>query len=252
MIHPRPQVIALVLLSLWVVWLPRPSDAGEIKISPIRVDLSAAKPIGVLTVANPSDEPILLHLRLKQWSHRHGPDQFQDSRDVLLNPMIFELDPGEEQVVRIGLTHPLREERESSFRLFIQEVPDSSQPKTQNVATQLKVSLPVFVAPRDPVPPDLDWRLIRRSATELALRVVNRGNLHGEIYSIAVLQSNGEPFAFVDQRSYVLPGQSREWVLPAGSVTEEDLLTLTANMREGGVETVLRLGTPSAIEEALR
>jgi P pilus assembly chaperone PapD len=37
---------------------------------------------------------------LKQWSHRDGPDEFQDSRDVLLNPMIFELDPGAEQIVR--------------------------------------------------------------------------------------------------------------------------------------------------------
>jgi len=252
MIPPRPQVFALILLGLWVGWLPGSSDAGEIKISPIRVELSAAEPVGVVNIANPSDEPILLHLRLKQWSHRDGPDEFQDSRDVLLNPMIFELDPGEDQVVRIGLTHPLREERESSFRLFIQEVPDSSQPKQQNVATQLKISLPLFVAPREPVPANLVWRLIRRSATELALRVRNEGNLHGEILSIAVQRSDGQPFAFVDQRTYVLPGQGREWVLPAGSVTEKDLLTLTASTRQGSVESALRLGTPSAIEEALR
>ena len=252
MILPRPQVIALILFGLWVGWLPGSSAAGEIKISPIRVDLSAAKPVGVVTVANPSAEPILLHLRLKQWSHHDGPDAFQDSRHVLLNPMIFELEPGAQQVVRIGLTHPLREERESSFRLFIREVPDSSKPKQQNVATQLNISLPIFVAPRDPVPPDLVWRLVRRSATELALRVQNEGNLHGEVYSISVLRSDGEPFAFVDQRSYVLPGQGREWLLPAGSVTEEDLLTLTADTRQGRVETALRLGTPSAIEEALR
>ena len=94
--------------------------------------------------------------------------------------------------------------------------------------------------------------LCRRSATELALRVRNEGNLHGEVFSIAVLQSDGEPFAFVDQRTYVLPGQGREWMLPAGSVTEEDLLTLTASTREGRVEAALRLVAPSAIEEALR
>jgi len=252
MTRPRPQVIALILLGLWGAWLPRPSEAGQIKLSPIRIDLSAASPVGVVTVGNPSGEPILLHLRLKAWSHRNGTDEFQDSRDVLLNPMIFELGPGEDQVVRIGLTHPLRGERESSFRLFIQEVPDRASRKQQNIATQLRVSLPLFVAPKDPVPPDLAWRLVPRSPTELALLVENRGNLHAEVFSIAVLRPNGEPVTAIDQRVYVLPGQGREWVVPGGTITKEDLLTLTANTRQGRVETALRLGSPSPIEEALR
>ena len=88
MIRPGPQVIALILLGLWAAWLPSPSNAGQIKISPIRVELSAASPVGVVTIGNPSSEQTLLHLRLKAWSHRDGTDAFSDTRDILLNPMI--------------------------------------------------------------------------------------------------------------------------------------------------------------------
>ncbi|MDH3474833.1 MAG: fimbria/pilus periplasmic chaperone [Rhodospirillales bacterium] len=253
MISMKPRAIAIFLLGLCAALPPGPGTAAELKISPLRLTLGTENPIDVVTVANPGSEPVLLQVRLRAWSHPDGQDRFEDSRDVLANPTVFELEPGQQQVVRVGLTRPLSGTRELSYRIFIQQLPRQDAEKSRQVSTLLTLALPLFVAPRDSLPPNLAWRVEPRSATEIAVQVENRGNTHAEVSSLALSRQGGEQVAAFDRRIYVLPGQRRELVLPGGALGVAERLTLTASTgRDGRIETALRVGTVAPVEEALR
>lgn len=248
----KTSLIALILLGVLALLPPRSVDAGQFKISPVRLDLSADRPIGVLTVSNPSAEPLLLHLNVRAWDHASGSDRFLDTRDLLLNPMIFELGPGRQQLVRIGLMRPSGSEREQAYRLFIREVPQLARQRKRQITTVLHVSLPVFVAPREAGAPDLIWRLERSGADGLALWVENRGNLHSEVFSIALHGQGREPPVAIDRKIYVLPGQSRRLDVPDHLAKPGEPVTLTAESRNGPLQTAVRLGKSPAVEGALR
>lgn len=244
------QRLSLILLCLAALWPPDAVEAGQLKVSPIRVELDADRPLGVITVGNPSDQPVLLHLRISEWNHLGGHDVFSDTRDVLLNPMIFELQPQQEQLVRIGLIRPNTSQRERAFRLFVQEVPAGPAVQKRRIATYLKISLPVFLAPAKPDVPILTWHLEPKSAEELVLRVENQGNQHAEIDSVSLLRPNGKPVAAIDRRTYVLAGQQRKWTIPADGFDHREFLTLTAASDRGTVRTALKLGRSGPVEEA--
>lgn len=249
----KTRAIFVLLLGLGVLWAPRPGDAAELKISPVRVELGADRPVEVVTVGNPGMEPVLLQVRLRHWSHPDGKDLFADSRDVVVNPMVFELQPGEQQVVRVGLARPMVSAKELAYRLFVEQLPGSRGPNEgRGIATLLTLALPLFVAPREILPPDLAWRLEPKSATEVAVQIENKGNLHAEVSSIALSRQNGEQIASIDRRIYVLPGQRREVIVPVGSLNFAERLTLTAESKRGRIETALRFGRAAPVEEALR
>ena len=252
MMGTRTSLIVLILAGVLAAPPLRSADAGEFKISPIRVDLSVDRPIGVLNVSNPSAEPLLLHLEVQAWDHVAGSDRYMDTRDVLLNPMIFELEPGQQQLVRIGLTRPASSERELAYRVFIREVPQRARQKKRQITTVLHVSLPVFVSPRKAGAPDLIWRLEQAGATGLALWVENRGGLHAKVLSIALRRPNGEPLAAIDRQIYVLPGQSRRLDIPGHLTDPDEPVTLTAESRDGPLRSALRLVKNATVEGALR
>lgn len=250
--HGSPNLILAIWASLVLASSVVPAQAGQLKVSPIQVNLAADRPIGVLTIANPGADPMLLHLTLMEWSHRDGTDRFADTREVLLNPPIFELQPGERQVVRIGLTRPTEAPAEQAYRIFIREVPETLARRSEQISTLLNISLPVFVAPVNPVPPDLAWRFDPKSADGAVLRVENRGTVHAEVSSIALLGASRQPLAEIDRRFYVLPGQSRHWVLPEAQTAEGQRLTVTAATRQGRIQAALSGSGGVPIEEAQR
>lgn len=248
----KTRAIFLLLLSLGILWLPLPGNAAQLKITPVRVELGVDRPVEVVTVANPGKEPMLVQVRLRQWSHPLGQDVYADSRDVVVNPMVFELQPGEQQVVRVGLTRPMTAERELSYRLFVQQLPNQAAVGPRQINTLLSLALPLFVVPQEILPPDLAWRVEPKSATEVAVQIENKGNLHAEISSIALSRQNGEQVASIDRRIYVLPGQRREVVVPVGSLNFAERLTLTADSKRGSIKTALRFGKVAPVEEAFR
>lgn len=252
MIGRRARLLALVLLGLAAAWPPGPGLAAQLKVSPIRLILGPDNPVTVLTLGNSDSKPVLLHLSLKAWSHPNGEDRYLDTGDALVNPMIFELQPGEQQLVRVGLARPMPLERELSYRLFVRQVPKETQHTKRRITTLLNLSLPLFVEPAEALPPDLAWRVAPHSAGKVAVQVENKGNLHAVVSSIALNRQNGEQVASFDRRIYVLPGQRRELVVPSDQVGVAERLTLIAVSKRGRVETALRFGTVSPVEEALR
>ena len=109
--------IVLALLAAAV------SAQNSFTVTPLRVDLSAKAPAAVIDVINTSAGALTLQMQQRAWVQNEGRDAQAETRDLILSPAIFTLQPGEKQVVRIALRGAPDAQRERAYRVFVSEVP---------------------------------------------------------------------------------------------------------------------------------
>jgi len=180
----RPGFTRLAPLLLLVP--AQASPAAQLKVAPVRVDLGAETRVAVVQIENLSDEPTRISLRVFAWQQDQGEDELAPTRDILVNPGMFELPPKSRQLARIGMQVPAGI-REGSYRFLVEEVPTGPNPNPGQIRTLLRISLPVFIgAPKAQA--RVRWRALSTGA--------------------------GEPIPARDQMLYLLAGATRDIVLP--------------------------------------
>lgn len=199
--------LRLPITGLVAALLAVPSQAFQVR--PVRVDLGARQPAAQLVVSNPTDRPLLLQAQVWSWSQNGTQEQLEPASDLIVNPPIFELAPGAQQVVRVGLRQPLPAGRELSWRLWLSQVATPASPADGGVQMLLRVSLPVF-ALGDAVPaPAPRWQ---RHDAGASVALVNDGGRHVHVRTLR-LQSDGGPSHELGP-CYALPGGVCRWALP--------------------------------------
>lgn len=192
------------------------AKAGSFQVNPVRVTLSANQPIGSLTVSNTGTEAAVVQLELVSWSQHEGRDVYTPARDLLATPPIFTVPAGGSQVVRIGLRRLPDDQRELTYRLFLQEVPAPVTPAFQGLQVALRIGVPVFVLPAVETKPAVAWRAIRTRDGQLKLMATNQGSAHVQVaqYTLSFDQSTERHTQQV--ATYVLMGESRNWLIQGG------------------------------------
>ncbi|HLH30401.1 MAG TPA: fimbria/pilus periplasmic chaperone, partial [Terriglobia bacterium] len=152
-------------------------------------------------------------VHVARWTMRGEDFKYIETDQFIVNPPVFTLQPGQKQLVRLSLRSEAGVEIEGSYRLILEEVPKSIQPGA--IAMLLKVSIPVFVLPAQPVMPHLIWQASYNSTGDLKLSVRNDGTAHDRISSVAIQPGNGPAGAAVPTTisGYLLPGDSRDFVI---------------------------------------
>ena len=207
---------------------------GSFQVNPVRVTLSAGQPVGALTVRNNGSEAAVVQLEVVDWTQQDGKDVYGASREVLATPPIFTVKPGASQVVRVGLRRSPDEQRELSYRLFLQEVPQPSLPRAQGLQMALRIGVPVFVLPAAPTMPVLVWHATRTADGQLKLTAANQGSAHIQVTQFTV-SFPGAKGPVQQVGAYVLVGQSRDWLV-AGEAPTGSLLHLTAQTDAGDLQ----------------
>ena len=193
-------------------------SAASIGVSPVRATLSADQSMGALTVRNSGTEPMSVQLEVMNWSQQEGKDVFTATREVLANPPIFTVPPGGSQLIRAGLRRAPDPRRELTYRIFLQELPPPPSPDFNGAKMLMRVSLPVFVLPALPAEPVLRWQAARTSDGALKISLTNIGNAHIQIVSFSLsLPGSTQPWITQQASTYVLLGQSHDWILPANA-----------------------------------
>jgi fimbrial chaperone protein len=190
-----------------------PAFAGSFAVNPVRVTLSAGQAVAALTVHNNAKEPTVVQLETSAWSQRDGSDVLTPTAEILATPPIFTIAPGGSQIVRVGLRRTPDVQHELTYRLFLREVPPP-EPMAQGLRVALAVSLPVFVTPQHPGAPKLVWHVARLSEGQIQLRASNTGSAHVQIGRFELsLTENGQMLAAQTVSAYVLPDDTRTWIL---------------------------------------
>jgi fimbrial chaperone protein len=159
--------------------------AGGFSLSPLRLSIPARDVSGAVVAENTGNAPIVIQVRPQQWTQHDGKDVRSETRDLVVNPPIFKLGPGEQQLVRVAsrLGAPASDER--AYRAVFTEVPARETPQTQpGLRFAVAMDIPVFiesVAPRSPQP--ILWKA-ERTSEGVRLRADNPGTVHYRITDV--------------------------------------------------------------------
>lgn len=216
----RATIAALVASA--AATLLSPALAGTLTISPLRVELSQRVTTAALTVRNEGPEPVVVQAESVLWSQAGGEDALEPTRDVLVSPAVFTLQPRGTQLVRVALRRAADPATELSYRLLLQEVPRQAGPESTGLQIALRLSVPVFVSPLEPAEPILAWSSDRTDDGGIVVRADNTGAAHARVLSFTMTPA-GQADAVVRQSvpTYVLPGQFRTWTLADGNTGRE-------------------------------
>ena len=193
--------------------LAAPANAGSFAVNPVRVTLSGGQLVAALTVHNNAQEPTVVQLTTSSWTQHEGADVLAPTKDILATPPIFTLPPGGSQIIRVGLRRAPDAQHELTYRMVLREVPPP-EPLSQGLRVALAVSLPVFVTPPHPIAPKLVWQVAKLPNGEVQLRASNTGSAHIQVGHFELsLASNGQKLTEQTVAAYVLPDDTRTWIL---------------------------------------
>ncbi|AGU53653.1 putative pili assembly chaperone [Variovorax paradoxus B4] len=200
-------------------------QAASLYVAPVRVVLTPSRPVAALTLGSGEEEAeVAVQAEVMAWSQENGQDIYQPTREVLVNPSIFRLSPGAQQIVRLGLQVPAAD-TERSYRIFFQQLPrDQALPRDgkggAQLQTLLRLAVPIFVPPAGASRQDAQWRLQRASPDSATpggsghvLTIDNRGTDHLQLTQILVRREGGVELLRKNMSLYVLPGRSADVAL---------------------------------------
>jgi fimbrial chaperone protein len=208
------------------------AGSGSFAVSPIRVELRVGQSAGELTVYNDSEQSTLIQVKAVEWAQAEGRENFSDTRDVLITPPVFTIQPGTEQVLRVALRKAPDAARELSYRLFVQEVPPTANPDAPQLTMALRISLPIFVAPVNKGAPKLEWQARLRDDGKLELQAINRGSVHMQITDFDLQLGVGNSVPGTRTNKYLLSGSSASWTIElpdgAGAAVKGTVIRVTS------------------------
>ncbi len=208
---PKSAALLATLLSVWI-HAASAGSAGGIAIIPVRVELSAQRSTSSLQVSNGTDRERRFQVEALRWRRVDGEDQFEPADQLVVNPPLFRLSAGAAQVVRVGLLSTPSSALEDSYRIYISEVPDGSQPPDNQLRVLMRFGVPVFYSPKVDAPPELQWSALR-STDGYALSVTNPGAVHQRRARLTVSDADSGRvlWQFEGFRDLLAGGDSYTW-----------------------------------------
>ncbi len=184
---------------------------AQVAISPVRVDLSDDHTKDVIRISSQADSTVSYQVEIVSWSQTEERREiYTPTEEILAVPPLFTLEPGEEQIVRIGMLTDADPSIEQSYRMFITELAAPQEEKAQSagVNMRLRLGVPVFVAPRALPIATLDHVDSKQMGNQLFMQMHNSGNTHVRIsevrfYAPGASDPQAEPAAI-----YILAGQT--------------------------------------------
>jgi fimbrial chaperone protein len=233
-------------LALFCCVLPL-AHAGSFTVDPVRITLSGTQRVAAITVHNDGAEPSVIQLQTLRWTQQAGKDTLAASTQILATPPIFTLQPGASQIVRVGLLRAPDAQRELTYRLILREVPPP-RPIAQGLRVALAVSMPVFVTSIRPSFANIEWHAAALADGRILLQATNTGRAHVQIGELELSSAGGtSPFIRQSVATYVLPGNTRAWMLKgAPGVAAGAVIRMVAQTDGGELRASLTLAPPPA------
>lgn len=242
--HARGFHFCFVLLLIHSVEL----NAASWNVEPVRVELTSEQTTSAITIRNDGDQVTSIQVQIVAWSQVDGKDVYTPTKELIISPPIFTINPKQEQIVRVALRQHSELTGEMTYRINLQELPAATLNNASAVQVALRVSLPVFIQMQKGIAvPKIVWHLEHASDKNIVVNLKNQGNAHIQITDLALYIPGVElPIASDTVSSYVLAGQSHQWFLKTN--TGEKLigtrLRLKAFTDIENVDTEIALDTP--------
>lgn len=220
----------------------QPVGAAELHLSSTTLEVTAPGAATSLNMRNMGQAPLNVQLRVFRWTQAAGKDQLSPTRDVVASPPFARLQRGQNFTVRVVRTSRTPVAPEESYRLLIDEIPDSRAGRGANVKFAVRYSLPVFFNRSDAGSGRLVWRA-RAHNRRLLLEAINLGQRRVRISDLRIKTRSGHILARRNGLfGYVLGKASVSWVLSVSRrIAEGQRYDLTAQSDSGNIHVPILL-----------
>jgi len=185
----RRKILTFSIFAIVLLILPGNVLCANFSLNPVRVYFDSSNKTNMVTVTNNSDEDITVQLRAYSWEQNaKSENMYSPTKDIVFFPKIAHIKKAEKKIVRLGTRVP-QGDQEKTYRLYIEEIPNSQ--KTENTAVQIvmKVGVPVFIAPLNSEPKGM-LEEVKVEKSIFYARLNNQGNIHFIIRSVNVTGVN--------------------------------------------------------------
>ncbi|MET0517907.1 MAG: fimbria/pilus periplasmic chaperone [Burkholderiaceae bacterium] len=218
------KISAAGLLALLGLLAP-PVQASDVSLMPVNVQLDRFNDRATVQVMNNGAEPVIMQAEAIAWNRVGGVDHDAPTADIIVNPPVFTIKPGQTQIVRVGLRRTQELAQEGTYRMVLREVPGLNLANVGNVNGSVRVlvamRVPIYVAPGK-VQRGERWQLGQDGKGNLVATVSNTGNVHLKVGELRSQGPNGETMVLASQQgpaAVIFPGEARSFALkmPAGA-----------------------------------
>jgi fimbrial chaperone protein len=239
----RPTTVIAALLGLCAGFGCATSQAQGLQVAPISVQFEPGQRSTTLTIANQNSVPVSVQLRAFMWDQNSPDDALTPTNDLAVSPPITEVGAGQTQLFRLLLRRPATG-KEASYRLLFDQLPNTGDTTTPGIKVLLRLSVPVFVEPANPVTRNIAWRVT--AGPHPTLVGTNRGSGHIRLVNPAITRPDGQKLALQPERTpYILPGAERSWTIHDGSqLRPGSKVHLTAISDLGPVDALVDVAPP--------
>ena len=235
-----------VFFAIAGAWYPASAGAAGLRISPVRLDMSASAPSTQVNLTNLGPTDVAVQVRAYQWRQEAGEDRYELTKDIFFAPPIVTVPAAGQVSVRLRLRAKAPDQAEGSYRVYFQELPPADS-ASQGAGTTLRVrfGIPLFVRPSMPAAPKLEVRT-SLLAGQLLAEFRNVGTEHlkiegVDIFPASVNRADATAVAVASAGqsakgvSYLLPGSQLDWSIPvaAGFTAAGHVLRIRTDDRSG-------------------
>ncbi|MEA9556201.1 fimbria/pilus periplasmic chaperone [Xanthomonas nasturtii] len=206
--HPR---CSWLILGLLCMAASGSAVAAEIAIAPTTAHIPADSDQAAVWLYNQAAQPWRADAKLYRWSQDGGREVLEPAVGATVSPSQFEIPAQGRQLLRVIRLGPSPARTEDSYRLVV------TQHAVGDETELLRYSTPVFAMPSEPgeLHPQLQATLSGQGSGR-SLRIHNAGVHHARLADLAFIDAGGTRHSIGnDLAGYVLPGQTRQWALPA-------------------------------------
>jgi fimbrial chaperone protein len=227
-----------VAVHAWLLALVLGSSAAQaFQVRPVRVDLGSRQPAAQLVVSNPTAQTMLIQADAFEWLQARDKESLNPTEHLIVNPPIFELAPGAQQVVRVGLRRAVEAAVELPYRIWLTQVATPGEANDTGVQMLLRVSLPVFVTGAATGTAQAVWQ---RGASDGAVELGNSGARHLHVRELRLVAEGAAPQSLGP--CYALPGGQCRWPVPAAM--RDKPLRIEADSNAGTLRTQVEALAP--------
>ena len=178
-----------VLVAAFFIFLAAnaPPALASLSVSPVRVDLNDDHSKDVVRVSNRDTIAKSYEVTVVAWSQTsERREVYAETEEILAVPPLFTLQPGEDQIVRVGMLQEADPGKERSYRMFVTELtpPLTEANKGEGISMRVQIGVPVFVAPTALPTATLDYIDSLQVEEHLFLQFGNNGNTNIKVLEI--------------------------------------------------------------------
>lgn len=190
------------------------SQAAALRIEPVLVEVYAPGAASMLTLRNDDNSDVNVQIRIFKWSQSNGKESLEPTTDVVASPPAIKLAPKSDYLARIVRITKQSIQAEESYRIFVDQLPQTQGRAPRQINLLLRQSIPVFFSPRQGADAKVTWS-VAYDGPRLLVTAQNNGERRLRIAALTLQDGTGRIISFgAGLVGYVLSHSAMSWMAP--------------------------------------